>query len=81
MGQVGLYEFPGRVTPHSAENVSRLLYRTLWRKPSTEEKQNAEDNRNMKRKLQTFINAPVASVLAFSVLAQPTDYRSQFMDL
>jgi hypothetical protein len=81
MGQAGLYEFPGRVTPHSAKNVSRLLYRTLWRKPSTEEKQNAEDNRNMKRKLQTFINPPVASVLAFSVLAQPTDYRSQFMDL
>jgi hypothetical protein len=35
----------------------------------------------MKWKLQTIINASAASVLAFSVLAQPIDHRSQFIDL
>jgi hypothetical protein len=77
---------PDRVTPHSAGHISRLLCRTLRRNLSTKEK-NAEDNMNMKRKLQIIITATIiisasaASVLAFSALAQPINNRSQFIDL
>jgi hypothetical protein len=71
---------PDRVTPHSAGHISRLLCRTLRRNLSTKEK-NAEDNMNMKRKLQIIISASAASVLAFSALAQPINNRSQFIDL
>src|ERR1035441_254536 len=39
---------------------------------STKEKQNTEENKNMKRKLQIIISASAASVLAFSALAQDT---------
>src|SRR5664280_707168 len=42
----------------------------LWL--STKEKQNTEENKNMKRKLQIIISASAASVLAFSALAQDT---------
>jgi hypothetical protein len=71
LGSCSEYISPDRVTPHSAGNISRLLCGTLWRKVSTKEKQNAESNRNMKRKLQIIIGASAASVLALSFLAHP----------
>ena len=58
----------------------------LRRNLSTKEK-NAEDNMNMKRKLQIIITATIiisasaASVLAFSALAQPIHNKSHFIDL
>ena len=42
----------------------------LWL--STKEKQNTEENKNMKRKFQIIISASAASVLVFSALAQDT---------
>jgi hypothetical protein len=52
----------------------------LRRNLSTKEK-NAEDNMNMKRKLQIIISASAASVLASSALAQPIHNKSHFIDL